>query len=139
MLNPVNLSRIDLNLLVVFSVVLEERQVARAAERLNLTPSAISHALMRLRRLLNDPLFLRTPKGVVPTACALQLGEPVSDALARIGGLVASAVPFDPSSSTRRFRIGAPEAVLSWLTAPFLQRLNRHARQVDIGLLHLMP
>jgi DNA-binding transcriptional LysR family regulator len=85
MLNQINLSRIDLNLLVVFSAVLRERQVASAADKLNLTPSAISHALMRLRRLLNDPLFLRTPRGVVPTARALQLGEPVSDILARIG------------------------------------------------------
>ena len=113
MLNQINLSRIDLNLLVVFSVVLRERQVASAADKLNLTPSAISHALMRLRRLLNDPLFLRTPRGVVPTARALQLGEPVSDILARIGGVVASAIPFDPLVSTRRFRIGAPEAVLA--------------------------
>jgi DNA-binding transcriptional LysR family regulator len=139
MLNDTNLSRIDLNLLVVFDVVLRERQVAGAADKLNLTPSAISHALMRLRRLLNDPLFLRTPRGVVPTARALQLGEPVSDILARIGGVVASAIPFDPQVSTRRFRIGAPEAVLTWLTAPFLQRLSRRAPHVDVGLLHLMP
>jgi DNA-binding transcriptional LysR family regulator len=139
LLNETNLSRIDLNLLVVFSVVLQERQVARAADRLNLTPSAISHALIRLRRLLNDPLFLRTPRGVVPTTRALQLGEPVSDILTRIGGLVASAIPFDPSISTRRFKIGAPEAVLTWLTTPFLQRLNRRAPRVDVGLLHLMP
>src|SRR5262249_42277632 len=128
-----------LNLLVVFSAVLEERQVAKAAERLNLTPSAISHALVRLRRLLNDPLFLRTPRGVVPTARALQLSETVSDVLARIGGLLASATPFDPPTSTRRFKIGAPEAVLTWLTAPLLQRLNRDAPRVDIGLLHMMP
>src|SRR5258708_35907211 len=71
MLNKNHLSRIDLNLLVVFSFVLEERHVARAAGRLNLTPSAVSHALVRLRQLLNDPLFLRTAKGVVPTARAL--------------------------------------------------------------------
>jgi DNA-binding transcriptional LysR family regulator len=139
MLNQINLSRIDLNLLVVFSAVLRERQVASAADKLNLTPSAISHALMRLRRLLNDPLFLRTPIGVVPTARALQLGEPVSDILARIGGVVASAIPFDPLVSTRRFRIGAPEAVLAWLTTPLLHRINRRAPNVDVGLLHLMP
>ena len=89
--------------------------------------------------MLNDPLFLRTPRGVVPTARALQLGEPVADILARIGGVVASAIPFDPQVSTRRFRIGAPEAVLTWLTTPFLQRLSRRAPHVDVGLLHLMP
>lgn len=55
MLKSIDLSRIDLNLLVVFSVVLEERHVGRAAGRLNLTPSAVSHAVGRLRGLLNDP------------------------------------------------------------------------------------
>jgi DNA-binding transcriptional LysR family regulator len=59
MLNPAQLLRIDVGLLVVFSTVLEERHVARAAEKLNLTPSAVSHGLSRLRRLLHDPLFFR--------------------------------------------------------------------------------
>ena len=71
MLNEIDLSRADLNLLVLFEAVLEERHVGRAAERLNLSASAVSHGLGRLRRLLNDPLFLRTPKGVVPTARAI--------------------------------------------------------------------
>ena len=73
MLNRIDLSRADLNLLVLFEVVLEERNVGRAAERLSLTPSAVSHGLGRLRRLLNDPLFLRTPRGVVPSARATEL------------------------------------------------------------------
>ena len=64
MLNAVDLSRTDLNLLTLFDAVLAEGHVGRAAERLHLTPSAVSHGLGRLRRLLNDPLFLRTPKGV---------------------------------------------------------------------------
>ena len=70
MLNEIDLSRADLNLLTLFEVVLRERHVGRAAARLNLSPSAVSHGLKRLRLLLNDPLFLRTPKGVVPTARA---------------------------------------------------------------------
>src|SRR4029453_14143410 len=77
MLNAINLSRADLNLLVLFEAVLQERHVGRAADRLNLTPSAVSHGLGRLRRLLNDPLFLKTPKGVVPTARATQLSPPL--------------------------------------------------------------
>ena len=83
MVNAIDLSRTDLNLLVLFEVVLEERHVGRAADRLNLTPSAVSHGLGRLRRLLNDPLFLRTPRGVVPTARATELSSPVADVLAR--------------------------------------------------------
>jgi len=139
MLNQTNLARIDLNLLVVFSFVLEERHVARAAGRLNLTPSAVSHALVRLRQLLNDPLFLRTAKGVVPTARALELGRPVAEILARVGSVVASAVPFDAATSARRFVIGAPDAVIASLTVPLLRSIGRHAPHVDIGLLHLMP
>ena len=83
MLNEIDLSRADLNLLVLFEVVLEERHVGRAADRLKLTPSAVSHGLGRLRRLLNDPLFLRTPKGVVPTVRATELAGPIADVLAR--------------------------------------------------------
>src|SRR6186997_300243 len=101
MLNQIDLSRIDLNLLVLFRVVLEERHVARAAARLSLTPSAVSHALGRLRLLLNDPLFLRTPKGVVPTARALELAAPVADLLAQARNVLASSAPFDPATSTR--------------------------------------
>ena len=127
MLNQIDLSRIDLNLLVLFAVVLEERHVGRAAGRLNLTPSAVSHALGRLRHLLNDPLFLRTPKGVVPTARALELGEPVAEILARIGSVMASAVPFDPATSRRRFVIGGPDAVMASVMAPLLERLGAKA------------
>jgi DNA-binding transcriptional LysR family regulator len=83
MLNEIDLSRADLNLLVLFEEVMRERNVGRAASRLNLTASAVSHGLGRLRRLLNDPLFLRTPKGVVPTQRAEELAEPIAEILAR--------------------------------------------------------
>src|SRR4030095_2145106 len=107
MLNPIDLARTDLNLLVLFEVVLDERHVGRAAERLHLTPSAVSHGLGRLRRLLNDPLFLRTPKGVVPTARAIELAAPIADVLARVRSVMATAAPFDPSTSTRRLALSA--------------------------------
>jgi DNA-binding transcriptional LysR family regulator len=139
MLNRIDLSRIDLNLLVVLSVVLEVRHVGRAAGRLNLTPSAVSHALGRLRGLLNDPLFLRTPRGVVPTARALELGEPVADILNRVERVMASAVPFEATKSERRFVIGAPDAVMTSVVTPILRRVHTNAPHVDIGLLHLMP
>jgi DNA-binding transcriptional LysR family regulator len=139
MLNQIDLSRIDLNLLVVFGVILEEGHVARAAGRLNLTPSAVSHALGRLRHLLNDPLFLRTPKGVVPTARALDLGEPVAEILGRVGKVLASAVPFDATTSRRRFVIGAPDTFMASVMAMILNSVSAHAPHVDIGLLHLMP
>ena len=139
MLNAAHLARIDLNLLVIFQLVLEEGHVARAAARLNLTPSAVSHGLARLRRLLHDPLFLRTPKGVVPTARALALREPVAGILSAAQDLMGSAAPFDAATSQRRFLIGAPDAVLASVTLPLLQCIQVEAPQIDLGLVHLMP
>ncbi|WP_291862260.1 LysR family transcriptional regulator [Bradyrhizobium sp.] len=137
MLNEINLARADLNLLTLFEVILSERHVGRAAIRLNLTPSAVSHGLGRLRRLLNDPLFLRTPKGVVPTARAVALADPVADLLARARNVLASAAPFDPATSTRRFIIGAPDG--SVILKPLLAVLRDRAPGIDIGLRQLMP
>ena len=137
MLNENDLSRTDLNLLVLFEAVLIERHVGRTARRLSLTPSAVSHGLSRLRRLLNDPLFLRTPKGVVPTARALELAEPVSDVLARSRLLIASAAPFDPARSARRFKIGMPDAVSVVLLQPLLAGMRRTAPRIDIGVRYL--
>jgi DNA-binding transcriptional LysR family regulator len=137
MLNEIDLSRADLNLLVLFAVVLEEGHVGRAAERLNLSPSAVSHGIGRLRRLLNDPLFLRTPKGVVPTTRAVELAEPVADILARARRVIASAAPFDPATSRRRFVIGAPDAMATVLLPSLLAALGRDAPGIDIGVSHL--
>jgi DNA-binding transcriptional LysR family regulator len=130
MVNSAQLARTDINLLVLFDVVLRERHLGRAAQRLNLTPSAISHALSRLRRVLHDPLFLRTPRGVVPTARALDLAEPVADILMRVGAIVSGASPFDAAHSTRRFIIGAPDAI----SAIFLPRLTDLVRDRAPGV-----
>jgi DNA-binding transcriptional LysR family regulator len=137
MLNEINLARADLNLLTLFEVTLRERHVGRAAVRLNLTPSAVSHGLGRLRRLLNDPLFLRTPKGVVPTARAVALAGPVADLLAQARNVLSSAAPFDAATSKRRFVIGAPDG--SVFLKPLLAILRDRAPGIDIGLRQLLP
>ena len=139
MLNDIHLSRVDLNLLVLFRVVLDEGHVGRAAARLNLTPSAVSHALGRLRDLLNDPLFLRTPKGVVPTARAMELRQPITEILAQVECVMASATLFDPATSSRRFVIGAPDAVLTSGINSLLRCIETKAPHVSIGLIHIMP
>jgi DNA-binding transcriptional LysR family regulator len=139
MMNQINLSRIDLNLLALFEVVLEERHVGRAAGRMNLTASAVSHGLGRLRRLLNDPLFLKTPKGVTPTARATALAAPVADILARVRNVVAAAEPFDPARSVRRFTIGAPDGALAVFLAPLLAKLGETAPGIDISARQLLP
>jgi DNA-binding transcriptional LysR family regulator len=139
MLNEIDLSRADLNLLVIFDLVREERHVGRAAARLNLTASAVSHGLARLRRLMHDPLFLRTPKGVVPTARAEALAEPVAEILARARAVLASAAPFDPATSRRRFVVGAPDGVSAVFLPRLLEALRPAAPGVDIGVRQLLP
>jgi len=139
MMNGVDLTRADLNLLVLFEAIFEERNLGRAAERLSLTPSAVSHGLGRLRRLLNDPLFLKTPKGVVATDRATQLSEPVADVLARVRKVVATAAPFDPAISTRRFTIGAPDGASAVFLPLLLAETRRVAPGVDIALRQLLP
>jgi DNA-binding transcriptional LysR family regulator len=139
MLNEIDLSRTDLNLFVLFEAVLEERHVGRAADRLKLTPSAVSHGLGRLRKLLNDPLFLRTPKGVVPTVRATELAGPVADVLAGARNVVSTAAPFNPASSTRRFTIGAPDGSSAVVLPPLLARLRKSAPGIDISTRQLLP
>jgi DNA-binding transcriptional LysR family regulator len=138
MLNKTNLARIDLNLLVLFEAVLEERHVGRAASRLHVSPSAVSHGLGRLRRLMHDPLFLRQPKGVVPTEKARQLAMPVADILERTRQVMANAERFDPAKSARRFVIGAPDAVSAVILPALLKRLRRDAPGIDIGVRNLV-
>jgi DNA-binding transcriptional LysR family regulator len=139
MLNQIDLSRIDLNLFILFETVMETRHVGRAAEALSLSPSAVSHGLGRLRRMLDDPLFLKTPKGVEPTDRARTLAPAIADILARARGVVASAKPFDPAQSKRRFIIGAPDGISAVILPPLLARLQRSAPKVDIAIRQLLP
>ena len=97
---------IDLNLLRVFELLYEEGNMTRAAARLCLTQSAVSHALARLRIALEDPLFVRVPSGLQPTERAHQLAPGLRVALAEIRSLVAAPV-FDPATTSRHFTISA--------------------------------
>lgn len=139
MLNADQLCRIDLNLLILFYTVSQEGHVGRAATRMHLTPSAVSHGLKRLRDLFNDPLFLRTPKGVVPTERALVLQPAIQEFVEVALRALGNASPFDPASSKRRFVIGAPDAVLASMAVPMMERLAALAPNVDVGWTHVMP
>lgn len=138
MLNRTDLSRIDLNLLVLFEAVLEERHVGRAANRLHVSPSAVSHGLGRLRELLRDPLFLRQPKGVVPTERARQLAAAVADILERARQVLDRAEGFDPRRSARRFVIGAPDGVSGVILPRLMAELSREAPGIDLGVRNLV-
>lgn len=75
-----DLSRVDLNLLVVFEAVLEEKSVTEAGRRLGLSQPATSAAISKLRALFNDPVFVKTTRGMEPTPLATQLAVPVRQA-----------------------------------------------------------
>lgn len=100
-----NVRGIDLNLLALFDAVMRHRSVSRAAAALGLPQPTASNALARLRRALGDPLFVRRPGGVVPTAGAERLAEAVGPGLAAIAGALARPTGFDPARSDRLFTL----------------------------------
>lgn len=139
MLHDTDLSQLDLNLLVLFDAVIAERHVGRTAKRLHLSPSAVSHGLARLRRMLRDPLFLKHPKGVVPTERATELSAAIADILQRVRSVVSTAHVFDARQSSRRFTIGAPDAVFPVVLPPLLSRLAKVAPNVDLAMRTILP
>ena len=139
MLNEIDLSRTDLNLLVLFEAIMQEKHVGRTARRLHLSPSAISHGLARLRRVLHDPLFLKHPKGVVPTDRAAELTTPIGDILERIRAVVASSEGFDAARSSRRFTIGAPDAVFAVVLPPLVAALSTRGPNIDLSVREILP
>lgn len=98
------LSQIDLNLLLVLDTVLAEGSVARAGQRLHVTPSAISNSLARLRSMLGDPLVIRSGRGIVPTPRAASLAPALRRALDELEGVVQKNA-FDPLTTTRQFTL----------------------------------
>ncbi|HEY1927631.1 MAG TPA: LysR family transcriptional regulator [Caulobacteraceae bacterium] len=120
-----DLGRFDLNLLVVFDAVLRERSVTRAAERLCLSQPAVSHALNRLRQLLDDRLFVRGPAGMEPTPRAVQLAVVLQRTLEDLRNAV-QPVGFDPATSQRTFRIAVNNYAAA-VVAPGLVRACRNA------------
>ncbi len=110
-IDHVNLARLDLNLLVALDALLAERSVTRAAARVGLGQSAMSHNLSRLRALFGDELLTRGPEGMRPTPRALALSDPVRVALSQIQALVSRGEAFDPRTAERTFRVGLPDSV----------------------------
>ena len=110
-----SITSLDLNLLLVLQAVLAERSVARAAERLHVTPSAISNSLARLRSALGDPLVTRKGRGIVPTSRALEIAPVLERSLREIEAAIGPS-PFDPAHSTRMFTLAVAEAgQVAWL------------------------
>jgi DNA-binding transcriptional LysR family regulator len=130
-MNEIDLRRFDLNLLVVFEVLMIERNVTRAADRLGRTQSAVSHSLSRLRSQLGDPLLIKAGARMQPTAFALDLIEQARPMLRGIERVLSPRHLFDPATSRRVFRFAAPDFMLT-LFANLLERLRSDAPGVSI-------
>jgi DNA-binding transcriptional LysR family regulator len=128
------MKNLDLNLLVVFDAVMRERNVLRAGQAIGLSASAVSHALSRLRALLNDELFVRTAAGMVPTARATDMAPLVRDALVSAERAIGPAA-FDPETSTRQFCIAATDYMTAVLVPHFLRILTAQAPHAGVTIL----
>lgn len=122
----------DLKLLQYFVVVMEERNVSRAAARLNLTQSALSHALTRLRELLGDPLLLKSQGRMIPTRRALELEERVHSLLAQAESLVQKPAAFSPASARMKFDVMSAEYLEYLLTPKLIALLRAEAPGLDV-------
>jgi DNA-binding transcriptional LysR family regulator len=129
-----NLGRLDLNLLVAFDALLTERSVTRAAARIGIGQSAMSHNLARLRLLFRDELLTRAPEGMRPTPRARALIEPVQVALVQIQATMLPGETFDPATADREFRIGVSYAAEATLAPILLAYLCENAPGIRLRL-----
>ena len=128
------LARIDLNLLISLQVLLEERNVSRAAERLFITQPAMSKTLSRLRQLFDDPLFTRSGHGMQPTPRALELAGDLPAILGNITRLV-SGTGFDPATYSGEIRLALSEYIGAALLPPLIKRLEAQAPHLSISVI----
>ncbi len=133
-IDHVNLGRIDLNLLVALDALLTERSVTRAAARVGLGQSAMSHNLARLRQLFADEILTRSADGMRPTPRAIALAGPVRLALTQVQALVRPERNFKPAEAERRFRIGLSDALEVLLMPGLLSHLRETAPGISLAL-----
>jgi DNA-binding transcriptional LysR family regulator len=128
----INLSRVDLNLLVVLEAIIVEGGVSSAALKLNLTQPAVSHALARLRELFGDPLFVRQGRTLVPSALTRRLIEPLQQSLRAVGSLIEHSEGFDPGRSEMTFTVATRDPMEVLLLPGLMKRLATEAPNIDL-------
>lgn len=128
-----NWGAFDLNLLIVFDAVMQERNVTRAGSRIGLSQPAMSHALTRLRHMLKDELFIRTPEGMAPTPRAEALAAPLRNALNEMQ-LALEPAAFDPAAADRRFTIAVNNYAAVVLVPPLVAAVSAAAPAVRLDL-----
>jgi DNA-binding transcriptional LysR family regulator len=122
----VDISRVDLNLFVVFDVIYREGNLTRASEALNLSQPAVSHALARLRERFDDPLFERSGKKMLPTPLAKAIVERVREGLGNLESTLIDGLVFDPATAERTFTL----AIRDVLEARALPAIAKRLKQI---------
>ena len=133
-MNEIDHLSLDGHLLQLLVKVTELASVSRAAEQLNLTQSAVSHQIERLRRLLGHPLFVKSGRGIVPTAHAQALAEQARELLAQMQRFSRPA-SFDPSQLQHTFTVAANDLQRDLLLPPLLRRLHAQAPGLQLQVL----
>lgn len=128
------MTNIDLRLLTIVNELNKTRSVSQAAENLELSQSAVSMSLARLRKHFKDPLFVRTPDGMEPTPQMAELIELLAKAEGLLETALVHRVAFDPATSDRIFRLAATEITRVTVLPALMRRLSAGARGVSIEL-----
>ncbi|GAA5026877.1 LysR family transcriptional regulator [Microbacterium fluvii] len=127
-----DLRGIDLNLIVVLDAILTERNLTRAGEAIGLTQPAVSGAAAKLRKLLDDPILIRTGRTSELTPKARALQPVVHEAVTEIGRTLNLRPLFDPRTTARQFRLTASDYALAFMAAPLLEVLEQEAPNVSV-------
>jgi len=129
---PVSLNQIDLNLFIVFEAIYAKRNLTRAAELLRITQPAVSNALARMRATFNDPLFVSTPGGMVPTPLAENMFGRVSEAIKLLDSSIREGSRFDPATAEKTFRISMSDLDEALILPTLSRILEREAPGIRI-------
>ena len=128
-----NIRNFDLNLLIVFKTLFDERNVTRASKKIGITQPAMSNALNRLRYLVNDELFIRGPKGMRPTPRAVELSIPVKGALNNLE-FALSTINFNPETAEKLYRISISDDVAPLIIPNLVSFLQKNHLSLHSGL-----
>ena len=132
-----HISRVDLNLFIVFEAIYAEGSITRASLKMNLTQPAISHALNRLRQLFDDPLFERQGHVMVPTPLARSIIEPVRTSLRGFEVTLNGVERFDPATSERTFSLALRDVLEASVLPPLMANLARDAPGVGLNTMQV--
>ncbi|MDO6475153.1 LysR family transcriptional regulator [Alteromonas sp. 1_MG-2023] len=138
-MNSIHNGKFDLNLLVVFDAIYRTGSITRAAQSLHLSQSAVSHALNRLRDIVEDPLFIKVPKGVVPSDYAHRIAPSLQFSLESLSTVLVNEKDFDPASASSTVTIGVSQMDQLLFLAPLFKKMGSQAPGMNLRVHPVLP